>query len=210
MIDNSDLKRYIDGNVKFIQRCMADKAISDDVKKELLEYSFFKIFTKVDLLISQAFFDYACGSSSSAGYVPQRRLTFQDEEHIRNFFISVRKGYVESFSAGIKDISKHIFAINDDPFQLIIATSNLWQAYLQSKIIRDFIAHESAGAKKKYYNEFGITDGSIDAVSHILLEKVRGGKTRYTYLIENLIFITDVIVDPRFVNPSTSASNGSD
>ena len=72
VLENDELIAYIN---------LCNEQLRPDTKL-LYEASFFKIFVKFEKYLSDMFELYCVGRQSSLGFVPNRKLAFQDEERL--------------------------------------------------------------------------------------------------------------------------------
>ena len=198
MIDNSSLFNDINSEQVFIQSVFSNPHISSIIEDRLLEYSFIRCFVKFQHFISLCFESYASGDSSVNGYTPERRLTFSSPEHLHSLFDMLRKGYnIDTLESGIKNYSKHIFVPGKDPFALIFQDNRLWTNYNKSRIIRNYLMHQSASSVKEYYDTILGGDNSKPIIASQDLRRIDSTETLYTELTESLKKISLVLVDPR-------------
>ena len=96
-MDNKDLLDEIDKwNLVFSSHSTIDPS--------LYELAFFKIFIKFEKFLSDCFENYAIGISSSFGYCPNRRLNFDDIEHLHKVIKKDNQSFInhwETLCAGI-------------------------------------------------------------------------------------------------------------
>lgn len=162
---------------------------------KLYELAFFKIFVKFELFLSNIFITYSIGTSSSAGYIADRKLEFKDEQHLKAILKSSNANFV-NYAEKIPSISREIFAEEKDPFSLIFRDLNINNDYKRMTVVRNYIAHESAESKKKYKELFCLNSNFIEP-GDWLLKKPRGNKkTNYTIFIDTIEKMRDILIDP--------------
>jgi hypothetical protein len=114
------------------------------------DLAFLKIYIKFEVLMSDIFLLYASGKPSEFGFTPQRRLSFDSEEHIRKIF-SYGKSYTDYLSLIEKhNIYKEIFTPDTDPFNLIFSDPVFNTEFMKMRLLRNYITHESKESKYLY------------------------------------------------------------
>ena len=101
---------------------------SDD---ELIEYAFLRIYIKFENLLVSLVKLYATGKSSSFGYLPKTRLTFNDEIHFKN---TLKVNFL-SIDDEIKRVVNNVFE-KDNPFSFFLDSSDQ-EFFKKMKIIRN-------------------------------------------------------------------------
>ncbi|CAB1245757.1 conserved protein of unknown function [Ruminococcaceae bacterium BL-4] len=170
--------------------------------KDLSAIAIMNIYTKMEKYFTKMFIMYASGEKSSAGYVPRRRLCFEDESHLINF-LKLQGGQFIDYMKIIENFTKFIFVINEDPFLLVFSDSKFYNVYKKSKIIRNYVAHESAESKNLYIKDclcikkLGETSKFIEPNKYLLGKKKGIEISRFTYFVNEIAQISNVIIDPR-------------
>jgi hypothetical protein len=118
--------------------------------KELLELAFFKIFVKFEKFLADSFIIYAIGGASKTGFVPQRKLPFVDEAHLRNVIMADDKKYSDLPIERVKILSENIFENGQNPFFRTLSDSVFTPNFKEMQLVRHFIAHESDESQKRY------------------------------------------------------------
>jgi hypothetical protein len=116
---------------------------------ELIELAFFKIFIKYEKFISDIFIQYSIGMKSDLNYCPVRKLNFVNEVHLNKMLQKRNTSFINHFEV-VLNLSEHVFV--DNPFEILTSDANYSSEVKKMKIIRDYIAHESSHAKKKFEN----------------------------------------------------------
>lgn len=129
------------------------------------DLALFKIWITFEKFLSDMIISYSCGNPSELSYIPKLKLTFGDESHF-NVFFNRNKRYVDYISV-IEEYSNHIFIEN--PFQILISSTQYSQCYEDIKIIRNYVAHESSEARSKYIKRFCNNDPSAFVEPNIFL-----------------------------------------
>jgi hypothetical protein len=143
----------------------------------LYELAFFKVFIKFEKFLSDCFEKYAVGLGSSSGYLPNRRLNFDDLDHLNRVIKKENISFVNHYEV-IKKLSDCFF--HDNPFEIIKSDPTFTTIIGQMKIIRDYIAHESTAAKTKYITTILNNRPFIEPHVHLLLVKRNTSKSFYT------------------------------
>lgn len=180
-MENDELKNYIN-------ECNQKLAPSLPM---LYEASFFKIYVKFEVYLSNIFENYCVGIESNTRYCPQRKLAFTDKEHLR----AVLKGdkqYVE-YIKKIESLSKHIFV--DNPFNIIFDVADNSTIMNQMMALRNYIAHESGESKVKYIKTCLGNGQFIEPCEYLIKKNRRTSKSNYTIFIEKIIELSDMILD---------------
>lgn len=160
--------------------------------KVVYELVFVKIFVKFEKFLSIMFIKYAIGESSIAGYTPNRKLEFSDEEHL-NVFMKQNKKFVNYFDC-IQNFSKHIFSEN--PFSCILETE--YATYMrQMYSLRNFIVHESEESKTTYKKTCLSNDTFIEPYQYLLKINKQTHKNMYSTFITKIIEMSDIICTPK-------------
>lgn len=192
MIDNTNFLNFISNEQSEVKSIFLDANINDTLRHKLLEYSFIRCVVNFQQFVSNCFAGYAAGEQSIQGYIPNRKLTFENAEHLRNFFMTLKKDYIDTFENGIKSYSKYIF--KDDPFALIYQDSILWQDYNFARIIRNYLMHQSGAAEREYREVFNKPIGIINPYVDLLA--ISGTSSLYTRLTNSLANISKILVNP--------------
>ena len=108
-----------------------------------------KIWIQLERFLSDLFLQYATGKTSERGYVPNLILKFISEEQFNAFMREGNRQYIDYLDK-IEKLSKHIF--EDNPFEILTSDAEIKPAFEQIKAIRNYTAHESVSAKRKYIN----------------------------------------------------------
>jgi len=171
-----------------------------DFDNSIYELAFFKIFIKFEKFLSDCFETYSIGKKSAYGYCPQRKLEFIDLDHLNKVLKKQNTSYVNHYEV-IKNTSECFFI--DDPFSIINKDATYTTIINEMKTLRDYIAHESASAKRKYESNVLKNKGFIEPFEH--LKKNHRGKniSYYTYYINSIKSISNYIIN-------TPASNRSE
>jgi hypothetical protein len=134
--------------INLMKQNLGTLEISTQVYNELVEYSFFRIFTYFSQSIENYFYHYTLGDKSFSGRCPKRKLMFTSVEQINQ----VIKKQGDFFNLDLLErVSIHIFE-EPTPFEIIKA--NYSSEFSDMKILRDYIAHKSDIAKSKYIEHF--------------------------------------------------------
>lgn len=157
----------------------------------LYEASFFKIYVKFEVYLSNIFENYCIGMQSSKGYCPERKLTFIDKEHLRVILRGDRQ-YVD-YIKKIEMLSKHIFV--DNPFNIVFDVADNLTILNQMITLRNYIAHESGEAKIKYIKTCLGNGQFIEPPIYLTKRNRRTSKSIYTTYIEKIIEISDMILE---------------
>ncbi len=155
-----------------------------------------KIWIQFEKYLAEMFINYATGGTSEEGFKPRLRLHFDNEEHLNAFLRNENRTYIE-YPPRIKSLSKHIFT--DDPFDVaIFSDAKNSQIYNNIIAIRNYVAHESGEAKRKYIACCCNNDQSrFKEPNEWLQEKKKGtGQTNYSIYIEAIKAMVDILVDP--------------
>lgn len=161
------------------------------IDNSLYELAFFKIFIKFEKFLSECFENYAIGNSSTHGYCPTRRLTFDDLNHLNKVIKKDNRSFVNHFEV-IKNISDCFF--HNNPFDIIKTDPTYSNVINQMKVIRDYIAHESSAAQTKYIQSVLNNRPFIEPYQHLLATKRGTSKSFYTYYIGSIITISNFII----------------
>lgn len=144
-------------------------------------YSLLKIWILFENFISKAFQIYSSGGNFGNEYAPNLKLQFQNEEHLNAFLCFGKNNQYIDYIKTVRLLSKHIFDDNKNPFAQI--TENDISFLDELQIIRNYIAHESSHAKKKYNDTF---KDSCDDIN-IFLQKIKKNKqTYFSYYIKKV------------------------
>lgn len=131
-----------------------DKSLMEEIEKwrplvqergEFLEIAFFKIFVKFERLILDLIIQYSTGQYSSEEYLPERRLEFEDFEHLKNTITD--KKHID-ISNRMDKLVTQIFRDNN-PFSFFFNSEDR-DFYNRMKYLRNYIAHESPESRNAY------------------------------------------------------------
>lgn len=181
MMENDELKRYIN-------ECNHNLSPTLPI---LYEVSFFKIYVKFEVYLSDIFENYCVGIASDQGYCPQRKLAFADKEHLRAI-LRGDKQYVD-YIKKIEALSKHIFF--DNPFNAIFEVADNLTLMNQMITLRNYIAHESGEAKRKYIKTCLGNGQFIEPAVYLIKKNRRTSKSNYTIFVEKIIELSDMILE---------------
>ncbi len=118
---------------------------------KLIETAFFRVFVRFERFLHEAFENYALGKSSIRDFVPERKLPFENEQHLRGILKEKSKDYLDLNVDRIKNLSEHIFLnTQNNPFFNTYEDAHFKKNYNEMKIIRDYLAHLSQESKNKY------------------------------------------------------------
>lgn len=158
----------------------------------LYELAFFKVFIKFEKFLSDCFENYAIGNGSSTGYSPNRRLNFDDLDHLNKVIKKENRSFVNHYEV-IKNLSDCFF--HDNPFDIIKTDPTFTSIIGEMKIIRDYIAHESTAAKAKYISSILNNRVFIEPHVHLLNIKRNTSISYYTHYIDSIITISNFIIN---------------
>lgn len=161
----------------------------------IYELAFFKIFVKFELFLSNLFIKYSIGISSETGYIAERKLLFENEQHLKAILKNNNANYV-NYSEKIQSLSKEIFLSEKDPFSLVFRDPRLNDAYQKMVILRNYIAHESNESKKKYTETLIITGPFLEPGEWLIKKPRNNPKTNYTIFIEIIEEIIGILIKP--------------
>lgn len=182
-LENDELKAYIE---------LCNEQLNPEAKL-LYEASFLKIFVKFERYLSEMFELYCIGSQSSKGYIPRRKLEFQNAEHLRAVLRDGNKNYVDYIDK-IQKVSGHIFIKN--PFSVIFEEATNSTLFNKMVCMRNYIAHESPESRKKYIKNCLSGNSFIDVGDYLLKIDRRRSITNYSVYIEKIIEISELILYP--------------
>lgn len=162
------------------------------------DLALFKIWIQFEKVLSQLFELYILGDSSLAGYSPQRRLQFSDLTQYRGISMRANEKYID-YMQHAKDKSKLIFEQHDNPFESIFVDPNFANVIKEVQAIRNFVAHESPEARKKYKNSClgGVNKADISPNDFLQRMRKKQDMTNFTYYTEKLVEIIRYCEDPR-------------
>lgn len=167
---------------------------NDSNNIKLFELSFFKVFIKFELFLVDAFISYSIGDTNFKGYISERKLDFEDVRHLDGILRNNRNSFIDYFDK-IQNHSKFIF--NKDPFQLIFSDSDYSSKIRSMRCIRNYIAHESSEAKRKYHDSvLGAHKTFEEPASYLSKTNRRVSKTNYSIQIDTMKKITDILLEP--------------
>jgi predicted nucleic acid-binding OB-fold protein len=135
---------------------------------------------------------YCIGVPSCNGYAPQRKLKFDDEEHLRAILRSSEKGFIKYFDK-IDSISKHIFI--DNPFNIMLEEADNKTIYYQMLALRNYIAHESPESRKKYITTCLNNREFIEPSDYLMEIRRRTSKSNYTTFMNKIDEISTLILE---------------
>lgn len=165
---------------------------TNNIDNSLYELAFFKIFIKFEKFLSDTFENYAIGISSTYGYCPTRRLTFDDLEHLNKVIKKENRSFVNHYEV-IKNISDCFFT--DNPFEIIKTDAFYSTTINQMKCIRDYIAHESTAAKTKYIKSVLNDRPFVEPYQHLMTTKRNSNKSFYSFYTLSMKQISDFIIN---------------
>ena len=180
-MENDELKNYIN---------LCKQKLNPNVP-ELYEIFFFKVYVKFEVYLSHIFENYCIGVSSGKGYSPNRKLEFNDKEHLR----AVLKGdkqYMD-YIKKIESLSKHIFV--DNPFDLIFQVADNNTIFNQMIALRNYIAHESLESRKRYIENCLGGGQFIEPYKYLAKINRRKSKSNYTVFMDKIEEISDMILE---------------
>jgi len=169
-----------------------NEKISSSKTSEILELAFFKIFIKFEKFLSDLFVNYCIGENSLGNYCPERKLCFTDEEHLNAILQKEKKMFINHYDLILK-LSDHIFAQN--PFEIISRDANFSSEIRNMKIIRDYIAHESNHAKKKFSEALLNGKENIKPFEFLAKKKKSRAVSYYSYYIEIIKETSNYIIN---------------
>ena len=158
---------------------------------EMLELAFFKIFIKFEKFISDIFICYSIGNDSCENYCPNRKLNFNDENHLNALLKKENKSFVNHYDAVFK-VSEYIFI--DNPFEILSRDANFCSDILNMKTIRDYIAHESSHSTRLYCDRVLNSQNFIKPYEFLNKNKKGKAISNYTHYIELMINASDYII----------------
>lgn len=180
-----------DSLIKFIDECTQSL---DESKPILYEAYFFKIYVAFEKYLGELFLKYCLGDVSSKGYQPDRRLHFDDEKQIEIILNSGNSQNYTDYLKKIETMSKHIF--NKNPFNIILEYAENVTLLNQMKSIRNFVAHESNHAKKRYV-ENCLGNGTFKPPCEFLLSLHKGKSiSYYTLYVNKIKEISNQLLNP--------------
>ncbi len=137
---------------------------------------------------------YATGNPSERGYSPELKIKFQDEEQFNAFMREGTKKYIEYLDK-IEKLSSHIFKTN--PFDVILLDADIKSSFEQMKVIRNYIAHESGEARRKFINTcFSGNEKNFVEPNDFLKSREKTTKdTYYTYYMKTIKTILDFLIE---------------
>lgn len=162
------------------------------IDNSLYELAFFKVFIKFEKFLSICFENYAVGTPSSYGYCPNRRLVFDDIDHLNKVIKKENRSFVNHFDL-IKGISECVFS--DNPFDIIRTDAVYTNILNQMKVLRDYIAHESNAARNKYITNILNNRDFIEPYQHLLTIKRGTQSSYYTYYINSIVEVSNYIIN---------------
>ncbi len=177
-----------------------NKAISEwttwAAKPEVQRYdiALLKIWIQFERFIGELFMTYATGNPSERGYSPELKIKFQDEEQFNAFMREGTKKYIEYLDK-IEKLSSHIFKTN--PFDVILLDADIKSSFEQMKVIRNYIAHESGEARRKFINTcFSGNEKNFVEPNDFLKSREKTTKdTYYTYYMKTIKTILDFLIE---------------
>ena len=170
-----------DALIAFIEKCN-EELITD--KPVLYEAYFLKIYVAFENYLGEIFEKYCLGNPSSEGFVPDRRLSFETLEQVRNVINSGKMQNYIDYIDKIKCLSKDIF--RENPFDIILEDAENVTIFNQMTAIRNCIAHESDYSKKKY-QEACLNGQEYKSPGVFLMSKnKRSSKSYYSIFIDKI------------------------
>lgn len=172
--------------------------ISKDSGKNyrLYELAFFKIFVKFELFLRDIFQVYCTGETISKNYSPERKLEFENVTHLDGILKSQRTSYIDYLDK-IENYSKFIFKNEKNPFSLIFENANYNTYYSHMKIIRNYIAHESNEARKKYHkNVIGEHKDFIEPYKFLKGKNKKLSIPQFSLYVRAVEEMTNILLDP--------------
>ena len=153
-----------------------------------------KIWVQFEKYVASVFVDYCLGRPSENGYLPERKIEFQTETQLNAFLRAENKSYVD-YPAQIKKLSKHIF--ENDPFDIIFLDVNNNVIYENIIAIRNYVAHESAEARKKLIKNIyaGRDENFVEPVDFLMRRERSTNLTYYTYYTKFVSNIAQLLTE---------------
>ena len=185
MAENDVLKAYI-------TNCGANLTSTTPL---LYEASFFKIYVKFEVFLSEMFKSYCIGTVNSKGYCPQRKLAFVDEAQL-DAVLKGDKQYVD-YLKKIESLSKHIFV--DNPFNVIFDVADNATYINQMMALRNYIAHESSESRSKYLHTCLSNKAFVEPCDFLMSKNKRNSRSYYTIYINKILQISDLILEKPIV-----------
>lgn len=161
----------------------------------IYEIAIFKIFVKLEVFLSDLFVYYSIGNPTESGYMPKRKLKFEDEKHFMGVFKNSKSSYIDYLDK-IENTSKHIFENEKNPFDLIFLEPRYLTYYKEMKVIRNYVAHESNESKDKYIKTVLNNKEYIPPYEYLSKINKKKGKTNYSIYIEVINNIVNILLDP--------------
>ena len=161
----------------------------------LYEASFFKIYVKFEVFLSEMFKSYCVGTINSKGYCPQRKLAFVDVEQL-DAVLKGDKQYVD-YLKKIESLSKHIFI--DNPFNVIFDVADNATYINQMMALRNYIAHESSESRNKYVQTCLSNKTFVEPRDFLMMKNKKNSKSYYTIYINKILQISDLILEKPIV-----------
>lgn len=184
-MENDELKRYI-------RECNQNLSPSLPI---LYEASFFKIYVKFEVFLSDVFENYCVGIKSDKEYCPERKLKFEDKEHLRAVLRGDRQ-YIE-YIKKIESLSKYIFV--DNPFNVLFDVADNLTLMNQMIALRNYIAHESGESRVKYIKTCLGNGQFIEPYEYLLKRNRATSKSNYTIYVDKIIELSYLILEPPLV-----------
>lgn len=179
-----------------------EELIGKEPNNEVLyELAFFKIYLKFEKVYVNAFIEIMCNTHIYKGNKINYRilpLFTDDEKNERTPFETFLKSisgssYYLSIDK-ISDLHKE-FMFEPNPFFTIHSDVNYQSKLRDMVIIRNFFAHESQDAKKKYITHFNYDSDKFESPSILLRTKLKGRNiTRLSSYIKTIEDIINLIV----------------
>ncbi len=163
---------------------------------KIFELAFFKMFVAFELFLSEIFVEYSLGKQSSNSYKPKRKLGFKTKKQLDNILLGGLNNRYVDYVDKIQKLSKEIYKDGDDPFTLIFDDASFSNYYKEMQHIRNFIAHESEYAKRKYITVVLKNRPFEQVHEHLLRVNSRNSKTYYTIYVEKMIAMSEIIINP--------------
>ena len=185
--------------------------VSSEVKQAIMDWTewaskadvqrydiaLFKIWIQFERFLGDLFVKYATGNPSEMGYLPPLKIKFQDEEQFNAFMREKNTKYIE-YLEKIEKLSSYIFQVN--PYDVLLLDAGNKTAFNQMKAIRNYIAHESGEARRKFLNACFSGDERKYMEPNVFLRKRESSTkmpyfTYYTQIMSNIVDL--LIIEPK-------------
>lgn len=158
----------------------------------------FKIWINFEKFYGDLFRSYSLGGSSEDSYTPTRRLCFDSENQFNAFLRNNNSAYID-YTKQIPALSPFIFDPN--PFDILISDLNYHTVFVEVTNIRNFIAHESAEAKKKIIGLPQFKEDYFDDFNKYLKQKKKNSSdTIFSYYVSKIEEMAELISNPIVVS----------